>query len=429
MAIGILGRKVGMTQIFDESGQRGPGDGDRGRALPRAAGPHRGARRLRSGAARLSATSPAGWPVAVERGHVAKLDSKRSKKPRRRPASSCSPRPTASRSDSSASSAVRPARLDGRPEARRSTCSPSVKAVDVTGITKGRGTAGVMKRHNFKGQRATHGVKKVHRHCGGTGRPSTFPGRVVKGKRMAGQYGNEQSTMRNLKVVRVDAENNLLLVRGAVPGPNGGYVVIQANEQAVASRRAERPDRASGCRAREQRTMASLTVYDRTGKEVGTYDIEPDRSRAAHQQAVAARRGRDVPGEPAAGHAQDQEPRRGRRLDQEDVSPKGHGQRPGRLAAQRHPPRRRSHLRQAAARLDAIACRARRCSWPRGWRWPRRFATTQVVVIDELAFAAPKTKDMAAHPQGAEAATAARCWWPRPSTTRTCTRAPATSTG
>jgi large subunit ribosomal protein L3 len=101
-----------------------------------------------------------------------------------------------------------------------------VESVDVTGTSKGRGTAGVMRRHNFKGQRATHGVKKVHRHGGGTSM-NTFPARVFKGKRMAGRMGNERKTSRNLKVVRVDLENNLLLVRGAVPGPNGGYLIIR----------------------------------------------------------------------------------------------------------------------------------------------------------------------------------------------------------
>ena len=101
-----------------------------------------------------------------------------------------------------------------------------VKAVDVTGVTKGRGFSGVMKRHNFKGQRATHGVKKVHRHAGSTG-CNTFPARVFKGRRMAGRYGAEQNTVRNLKVVGFDLDNNLLLVRGAIPGPNGGYVVIR----------------------------------------------------------------------------------------------------------------------------------------------------------------------------------------------------------
>ena len=101
-----------------------------------------------------------------------------------------------------------------------------VESVDIVGTTKGRGTAGVMKRHGFKGQRASHGVKKVHRHQGGTSM-NTSPARVFKGKRMAGRFGSERCTMRNVKLVRIDSENNLLLVRGAVPGPNGGYVVVR----------------------------------------------------------------------------------------------------------------------------------------------------------------------------------------------------------
>jgi large subunit ribosomal protein L3 len=94
------------------------------------------------------------------------------------------------------------------------------------GVTKGRGTTGVMVRHNFQGQRASHGVKKVHRHAGSIGQ-SQFPGHVPKGRRMAGQYGNQRSTMRNVRLTRIDAENNLLLIHGAVPGPNGGYVMIK----------------------------------------------------------------------------------------------------------------------------------------------------------------------------------------------------------
>ena len=101
-----------------------------------------------------------------------------------------------------------------------------IAAVDVIGTSKGRGTAGVMKRHDFHGQRASHGVKKVHRHAGSIG-CNTDPHHVFKGRRMAGHYGAARCTARNLKVVQVDVENNLLLVRGAVPGPNGGYVVIR----------------------------------------------------------------------------------------------------------------------------------------------------------------------------------------------------------
>jgi large subunit ribosomal protein L3 len=101
-----------------------------------------------------------------------------------------------------------------------------VKSVDVTAIRKGRGFAGAIKRHNFSGQRATHGVKKCHRALGGTG-ASAFPSRVMKGKRMPGHMGNAKTTVRNQKLARVDVENNLLLVCGAVPGPNGGFVVIR----------------------------------------------------------------------------------------------------------------------------------------------------------------------------------------------------------
>ncbi len=101
-----------------------------------------------------------------------------------------------------------------------------IDSVDVSGTSKGRGYAGVMKRHNFSGQRATHGVKKCHRHAGGTGM-SASPGRVMKGRRMAGRYGGKQATVRNLNLVKVDAENNLLLVEGAVPGPNGGYLIVK----------------------------------------------------------------------------------------------------------------------------------------------------------------------------------------------------------
>ena len=89
--------------------------------------------------------------------------------------------------------------------------------VDVIGTSKGRGFAGVMKRHNFAGQRASHGVKRVHRHGGSIGM-SADPARVLKGTRMPGHYGDAHTTVRHLKVVRIDAEKNLLIVKGAVPG-------------------------------------------------------------------------------------------------------------------------------------------------------------------------------------------------------------------
>jgi large subunit ribosomal protein L3 len=87
-----------------------------------------------------------------------------------------------------------------------------------------------MKRHNFAGQPASHGAKKVHRRGGAIGAHATnrgTSGRISKGKRMNGRYGNARITVRNLKLVKVDAENHLLLVCGAIPGPNGGYVMIR----------------------------------------------------------------------------------------------------------------------------------------------------------------------------------------------------------
>lgn len=102
-----------------------------------------------------------------------------------------------------------------------------VEFVDITGTSKGKGTAGVMKRHNFGGNRATHGVSRNHRLGGSIGNSST-PGEVYRGRKMAGRLGNDKVTVQNLKVVRVDAENNLLLVKGAVPGAKNGYLTIKA---------------------------------------------------------------------------------------------------------------------------------------------------------------------------------------------------------
>lgn len=98
--------------------------------------------------------------------------------------------------------------------------------VDVTGTSKGKGTAGLIKRHNFGRGRETHG-SKFHRMPGGMGAAS-FPGRVWKGHRMMGRMGNERVTVQNLEIVRVDAENNFLLVKGAVPGPKNGLVRVRA---------------------------------------------------------------------------------------------------------------------------------------------------------------------------------------------------------
>lgn len=223
MAVGLLGRKVGMTQIFDATGQVVP-------ATVIQAGPCRilqvrtdqkdGYEAVQVG----YLDKPRRLASRAARGHVAKLDSKRQK---RRAAAGVESAPKA---DCEPQRFVREFRgaVDGLQVGQQLDVGlfSEVASVDVIGTSKGRGTAGVMKRHGFAGQRASHGVKKVHRHPGSIG-CNTDPHHVFKGRRMAGRYGGVRRTVRNLKVVSVDVENNLLIVRGAVPGPNGGYVVIR----------------------------------------------------------------------------------------------------------------------------------------------------------------------------------------------------------
>jgi large subunit ribosomal protein L3 len=225
MPVGLLGRKVGMTQVFDEGGQAVPvtvietgpcvvtqvrtKDRDGYEAVQLGFGDK--PRRL--------ATRP-------ERGHVADLGGKRQR----------------SRQAAGVEAAVKagcePKRLyhefrtDGEDHGlevgQELTVShfDGIAFVDVIGTTKGRGFAGAMKRHNFSGQGASHGNHKHHRAPGSIGSCS-FPGRVFKGLRMAGHMGHEQVTTLNLEVVEADVERNLLLVRGSVPGPNGGVVIVR----------------------------------------------------------------------------------------------------------------------------------------------------------------------------------------------------------
>jgi large subunit ribosomal protein L3 len=222
MVKGILGRKVGMTQIFDEAGKVIPVtviEAGPCRVLQVRTADRDGYEAVQVG----FGIKPRRLASRSQRGHVAHLESKRGKRlsaagVELAPKPDCEP-PRFIREFRGATECTVGQEL-------KVDLFSDVKAVDVTGISKGRGTAGVMKRHGFSGQRATHGVKKVHRHAGSTG-CNTFPARVFKGRRMAGRYGAEQNTVRNLKVVGVDAENNLLLVRGAIPGPNGGFVVVK----------------------------------------------------------------------------------------------------------------------------------------------------------------------------------------------------------
>ncbi len=104
-----------------------------------------------------------------------------------------------------------------------------VELVDVTGVTKGRGFAGQMKRHGFGGQSASHGTERKHRSGGSIGEGSGIPGRAVrKGKRMAGHMGHVRRTVQRLRVLRIDPQANLLVVKGSVPGPNGGCLFVRS---------------------------------------------------------------------------------------------------------------------------------------------------------------------------------------------------------
>jgi large subunit ribosomal protein L3 len=104
--------------------------------------------------------------------------------------------------------------------------------LDVVGVSKGKGTAGVVKRHGFAGLSASHGTERKHRSPGSVGACAT-PARVFKGMRMAGHMGHQRVTVLNLEVVRVDPDRDLLLVRGAVPGPKGGLVMLRSSVKGV----------------------------------------------------------------------------------------------------------------------------------------------------------------------------------------------------
>jgi large subunit ribosomal protein L3 len=227
--MGLLGLKVGMTQVYDDKGKIAP-------VTVLQVGPCpvlqiRDQQRDGYDAVQLGflekerrkATRP-------ERGHVsAQLESKRRRA--RRDAGVALP----PKADCEPQRFIREFRLEEPATVqvgavlKAQDVFKDVAAVDVVGTSKGRGTAGAMKRHNFHGLPASHGVKKHHRSPGSVGSHASNrgSGRPKKGKRMAGRYGAERVTARNLLVVRVDAENNIVLVRGAVPGPNGGLVLIR----------------------------------------------------------------------------------------------------------------------------------------------------------------------------------------------------------
>ena len=206
MAIGLVGRKAGMTRVFTEEGGSVPVTViavDPNRVTQVKDGEKDGYRAVQvtSGSRRASRVSK---PAA---GHFAKAGVE-------------------------AGTGLWEFRLDDG-EGEDLAVGGEIKVdifqpgqrVDVRGKTKGKGFAGGVKRHNFRMQDATHGNSISHRAAGSIGQCQT-PGRVFKGKRMAGQLGNVRNTAQNLEVVRVDVERNLLLIKGAVPGARGGDVII-----------------------------------------------------------------------------------------------------------------------------------------------------------------------------------------------------------
>jgi large subunit ribosomal protein L3 len=225
MSVGLLGRKIGMTQVYDADGVIVP-------VTVIEAGPCvvlqvRSKEKDGYDAVQVGFDDrPRGKASRAQRGHVAALGGRRQQ----------------SRSATGAG-VVAKAECESKRFIREFRCADSshglqvgqvlgpaslegVKFLDVIGTTRGHGFTGVMVRHNFGGLGASHGVKRVHRSPGSIGQ-SADPSRVFPGTKMAGQYGNERVTVKNLRLVRVDSDSNVLLVRGAVPGPNGGYVVVR----------------------------------------------------------------------------------------------------------------------------------------------------------------------------------------------------------
>jgi len=214
MSRGLLGRKVGMTQVFDSRGTVVP-------VTVVAAGPCvvlrlRTMERDGYSAAQLGfEDKPRRLSSRAERGTVAVLDAARPGKVER---PNCEPkrfiREFRDAPEYTVGQVLTVSELAECPK------------VDVIGVSKGRGFAGVMKRHHFSGVCASHGVKKVHRSGGSTGQ-STDPGKVFKGTKMPGRMGGVRVTVRGLRLWQADADAGMLLLKGAIPGYSGGYVIVR----------------------------------------------------------------------------------------------------------------------------------------------------------------------------------------------------------
>jgi large subunit ribosomal protein L3 len=229
MPLGLLGLKVGMTQVYDDKGKIAP-------VTVLQVGPCpvlqvRNQDRDGYDAVQLGyLDKPRRKATRPERGHVAAEFVSNRRKARASAGVAIPPK-----ADVEPQRFIREFRLEAPAEAQvgalltAADVFKDVPRVDVIGTSKGRGFTGCMKRHNFQGLRGSHGVKKGNRQHGSiaSNASNRGSGRPKKGIRMAGHYGAERVTVRNLDIVRIDADNHLVLVRGAVPGPNGGLVLIR----------------------------------------------------------------------------------------------------------------------------------------------------------------------------------------------------------
>jgi large subunit ribosomal protein L3 len=229
MAMGLLGVKVGMTQVFDENQKAAPVTVIQLGPCPvlQVRSPEKdGYHALQIGFQDKKRSRAS----RAERGHVAAdLESKRKKV---RKAAGIEPAPKA---NCEPQKYVRELRLSAAPEHKVGKLLTvndvfnDVKFVDVIGTTKGRGFAGVIKRHNYGGLRHSHGVKKGWRQRGSSSSNASNrgSGRPKKGIRMSGRYGADRVTVRNLTVVKIDPDNHVMLVKGAIPGHNGSIVMVR----------------------------------------------------------------------------------------------------------------------------------------------------------------------------------------------------------
>ncbi len=208
----ILGKKIGMTQVYDDAGRLHP-------VTVVQAGP--------CSVLQVKTVRTDGYD-AVQLG-FGDVKPHRATKPQIARAAKTNVKPK---------KFIREIRLPAAPEDISPgqditvECLRDVSRVDVIGTTKGKGFAGVMKRYGFKGQLATHGVERKHRSPGSIAGHASNQGKsggLKKGKRMAGHMGHQRRTSKNNALIRIDPENNLLLIKGAVPGANGGYLVIRAS--------------------------------------------------------------------------------------------------------------------------------------------------------------------------------------------------------